>query len=347
MRKHTHLLSACFLILFSAIFDSFPVTLWAENFVPRYAIHYIQKGDNLHMLAAFYLNSPRKWETIFQANRNVISNPNRLVVGKKLEIPLENSWTRTESYEIFKERLTTATGVHETAAEIVRLSGAYRAVHTISMKIKIEIETDSLGLGTDNEQRLASIKTVNEKFTPSALLAEITGKVETSLKKTDLEGLLKWYTSPLGSRITELEKKGSAPDNWKGIPEISDKLKDTYDNNVKRVELLAQLNSATRYTEREVELKKSLLFAAASTSVDQNNEGERTPGEIHSLVNERKSAFFSQLEEETIFHLMFQYRNLTNEELQQYISFRKKEASQKFSRIVFKTLNDSIIRSFR
>ena len=47
----------------------------------------IEKDDTLQKISKKFYNSYSKWPKIFEANKNVISNPNRLKPGVKIQIP--------------------------------------------------------------------------------------------------------------------------------------------------------------------------------------------------------------------------------------------------------------------
>ncbi|MEW6442870.1 MAG: LysM peptidoglycan-binding domain-containing protein [bacterium] len=47
----------------------------------------VQAGDDLHWLAASFYGDARQWGRIYNANRDVIRNPNLLRTGQKLTIP--------------------------------------------------------------------------------------------------------------------------------------------------------------------------------------------------------------------------------------------------------------------
>ncbi|PID57509.1 hypothetical protein CSB45_06685 [candidate division KSB3 bacterium] len=55
--------------------------------------------ENLHLLAGYYFGNPRKWKRIYNDNRSVISNPNRLPVGQTLTIHVGKNWKPLFSYE--------------------------------------------------------------------------------------------------------------------------------------------------------------------------------------------------------------------------------------------------------
>jgi nucleoid-associated protein YgaU len=49
--------------------------------------HIVRKTETLSDVARQYYGSPAKWQKIYQANRNVVTNPNALRPGTKLIIP--------------------------------------------------------------------------------------------------------------------------------------------------------------------------------------------------------------------------------------------------------------------
>ncbi len=49
--------------------------------------HTVAKGDTLYSLARRYYSKQRRWKDIYEANRNQISDPNKIRVGQRLLIP--------------------------------------------------------------------------------------------------------------------------------------------------------------------------------------------------------------------------------------------------------------------
>lgn len=50
----------------------------------------VKPGDTLSKLAGQFYNSPDKWEKIYEANRDLLKNPNYIYVGMKLTIPSDD-----------------------------------------------------------------------------------------------------------------------------------------------------------------------------------------------------------------------------------------------------------------
>ena len=57
----------------------------ADN--PYIQTHVVQAGDTLSKLAAKYYGDASLYTKIFQANRDVLSDPDKIRVGQKLRIP--------------------------------------------------------------------------------------------------------------------------------------------------------------------------------------------------------------------------------------------------------------------
>jgi hypothetical protein len=81
---------------------------------PLDAIHEVMPGDDLHLIAGYYYGDARQWERIWRANRDQISNPNRIERGALLRIP--DAAIPDESYVDFVARARGATGPASVAA---------------------------------------------------------------------------------------------------------------------------------------------------------------------------------------------------------------------------------------
>ena len=64
-----------------------PSTLRAASDPPQDVVHEVLAGDCLHLIAGYYYGDTRLWERIWKANRDVIRNPNVLVLGTFLRVP--------------------------------------------------------------------------------------------------------------------------------------------------------------------------------------------------------------------------------------------------------------------
>ncbi len=68
----------------------------------RHLTHKIKANDSLFKLAKKYYNDGSKWEKIYQANRNEMSDPNSLTIGQKLLIPNITVSSKKDKHRIIK-----------------------------------------------------------------------------------------------------------------------------------------------------------------------------------------------------------------------------------------------------
>jgi nucleoid-associated protein YgaU len=54
---------------------------------PYTQTHVVQSGDTLSKIAQQYYGDPALYDKIFQANRDVLKDPNKIFPGQKLKIP--------------------------------------------------------------------------------------------------------------------------------------------------------------------------------------------------------------------------------------------------------------------
>ena len=52
-----------------------------------YAYHTVEKGESLSKISKKYYGDPMKYNKIFEANRNILDNPDVIHPGQELEIP--------------------------------------------------------------------------------------------------------------------------------------------------------------------------------------------------------------------------------------------------------------------
>jgi hypothetical protein len=67
--------------------------------------HKVIAGEFLYMLAGYYYQDGRKWNWIYETNRDRIADPNRIYPGQVLIIRLPRGWTPPMSYKTWYDRM--------------------------------------------------------------------------------------------------------------------------------------------------------------------------------------------------------------------------------------------------
>jgi nucleoid-associated protein YgaU len=69
--------------------DSAPVSSPQTGSAAKYEMYTVKEGDWLSKIAGRYYGDVHKWDRIFQANRDQISDPDKIRPGQILKIPLD------------------------------------------------------------------------------------------------------------------------------------------------------------------------------------------------------------------------------------------------------------------
>jgi hypothetical protein len=82
------------LILF---FTFFTAPLSAQELPPEpgkhIIVHTVKRGEDLHLLAAYYLLNARDWYKIYSWNADIIKHQNTIYPGQEILIYVDNDWT--------------------------------------------------------------------------------------------------------------------------------------------------------------------------------------------------------------------------------------------------------------
>jgi nucleoid-associated protein YgaU len=54
---------------------------------PKAEVYTVVKGDNLSKIAKHFYGDANQWKRIFEANRDVLKDPDKILPGQKLQIP--------------------------------------------------------------------------------------------------------------------------------------------------------------------------------------------------------------------------------------------------------------------
>jgi len=67
--------------------DTPPRIVYVEKSYQTQKFYIVRKGDTLSKISKRYYGSPNRWYKIYEANRDVLDNPDMLRLGMKLRIP--------------------------------------------------------------------------------------------------------------------------------------------------------------------------------------------------------------------------------------------------------------------
>ncbi len=167
-------------------------------------------------------------------------------------------------------------------------------------------------------------------FSPHRYTNHLLISLQNSLTASDQEAVLNWLQSPLGLRITQSEVASSQPD-------AMIKMLDSMDNSpfiadTERKRLIATLDHAIMATETAKDIATSTQAAIAFSAYAPNSvPGAHQYADFRNAIHSMGSVGETELRNSTRAMLQYTYRDLTDAELSDYISFAMSPAGTRYT----------------
>ena len=156
---------------------------------------------------------------------------------------------------------------------------------------------------------------------------DINNKIKSALKKQlseeEVNDLLKWYNSDLGKKIIDEENASSSADSYAQMNEITPKLlKDE-----ERVKAAKKIVELLKIVDLIANVEINSIKSVSNLISDKY---KTTPEQEKVIDEELEKQAFARANKYSLPIALFSHRNLTIDELNEYISNSSKEGSQKF-----------------
>ena len=208
--------------------------------------------------------------------------------------------------------------------------------------LKVQLESLSAGVRVQfllgrgrlsGEDRLTIDRIVSERFSAAALYARIRLEFGQNLESAKLAKALEWYGSPLGKRITGLELASLVPDGGQ-IPDFENDRPSE-----RRLDLVRRLDAGGGASDTTVDVTMAVVrsltraFQPALPAVARLSRGqlERELTQVRNLTLER-------IRRACLLNMLTAYRDLTDQELEQYVRFVESEGGQWYMSVMNGTL---------
>jgi hypothetical protein len=219
-----------------------------------------------------------------------------------------------------------------------------RVLDTLLERSGLRVQLESLSAGVrvqfllgqgrlSGEDRLTIDRIVSQRFSAGALYARMRLEFEKNLESARLAKALAWYDSPLGKRITGLEVASLIPDG----SQASD-----FENvrpSARRLDLLRRLDSGGGASDTTVDVTMAIVgsltraFQPALPAVARLSRGQLE----HELTQVRNLTL-ERIRRACLLTMLSAYRDLADDELEQYVGFVESEGGQWYMSVMNGTL---------
>jgi len=243
-------------------------------------------------------------------------------------------WLPVFAYSADKDRIV---------QELMEKSGIQEQVRQIPLSFQYSFRQNSRLKQLPNEYYKPIEDAISEAFDPQIILRKIEQRLNKNLSEKEIEKTLEWLNSVLGMKITELEKESAKPGAMQDQASNMQALLNDPDA-PERLKFIQRIEKATRSTDIGTDLvlnmQISLLLALNSLA---QPELQKTYEEIAAIVNTQRNAVKEALSQQAISGFLYTYRDLSNAEFEQYITFIESDTGRKYHDVSLNALSDALI----
>lgn len=233
------------------------------------------------------------------------------------------------------ERDAAAKSGPTTADELLELSGVKPQLATAALKLGSEFKPRRSQLSTDDVAAFDQIMARN--FAAEKLYTTLRGEFRRRADAKKMAEVIEWLGSPLGRKITELEvTAGLEPDAGRGATAFA---AGRGGPPPARVALMERIDWVAGVTDGSLE---SILAVARAMAMALNSalpaDQRQTTEQLERQIQQLRARSRAQLAQSTIMFMLYEYRSLEDQELEQYAEFLATDAGRWYSATMSKAL---------
>lgn len=163
--------------------------------------------------------------------------------------------------------------------------------------------------------------------------------IEANLPEDDIRAALAWLNSPLGEKVARLEEKTANPQAYADMLNMADELI----ANAARVELVKKLDNAVKATETAVAAAISTQTSLIAGLTSTMEPGKRPKFEdIENEVKKNLEQTQQIIQAHTLLTFLYSYRELTDDEINQYLKYAESGSGKKYHSVVATGLDQAL-----
>lgn len=204
-----------------------------------------------------------------------------------------------------------------------------------------EIEAVSADQNFGNDFRTA----LKETFDADAMVAECVSYFETGYPEEYVQQLEDFLRTPLGERVTSLEKEAAKVANQRTVETVGKRIHESLPElEPDRLDIYREIANELGLFENTEAIASNAAYAVM-VGVFSSNKGPVTlpEGMINDLLRANQNRMRGEVRKSIEYFMAFAYRELSLDELGEYLAFSKTAASRKFYSIAFDALDGLMV----
>jgi hypothetical protein len=219
----------------------------------------------------------------------------------------------------------------------------------LKMRMKEALPNDPFGRAHKDKILVGLDRAADKAFAPEILRQEFLSALDGEVTEADLDDVLAFYKSPLGSRMKAWEKASQTADARTKIAKMTRELLDQLKNQPERAEVLKLIDGSLRLTELSTDaaFNTDRATAIGVVAADEKTTAltSRAVESIDTDMQKMRPAMTAQIRVKTLRFMAYIYREATIEELRQYLEFVASPVGKRYYGAVAPAMNKVLFKA--
>lgn len=222
---------------------------------------------------------------------------------------------------------------------VLTVSGVKKQLEGIGDMVKEQVTKSQDKLGPEAYAKIN--QSITQAYDADILYADILEYFKTHFNEERLSAIVEWYKSPTAKKITKLEIEASSPEGKEEMRKFAQQmaLKPPRRETVTLIQRLDEVTNGSGltlavYTTTTRELLKAMNSVAPP-------DKQATEAKLEEIMSNIKKNVQPTLKYATLVDFLYTYRNLSEEELNKYISFYRTDSGE----WLVTNLNDALLNA--
>jgi len=216
----------------------------------------------------------------------------------------------------------------EMLAKYIKLSGIENALTSLPEQLEA-LSAQRLMTSKNPETDKKTTELLKQSFDAERAKSELSRFVSTNMNDSLLRDLLKWYESPLAQKIVDEEINSSGADKQANLLRYLASLQENPPPQ-ERITLIQEVESTTQLSELTTNITIEVMKGMFKTiNMSMPKESQVELASVDKDINDLRPMLKEEFRKQMILTSYYSYRNITNDELKEYIAFYKTAAGQK------------------
>jgi hypothetical protein len=216
--------------------------------------------------------------------------------------------------------------------QIMQLSGLNKQVSQYPALAVLGIEqAQAQGSSLKDEDYSKMKQVMLDSFKPKDMLSTVSKEIQKTTTQESADEILIWYKSDLGRKITKAEEKASTPSAYEQMIKQASKLL----TNKKRVYLARMIERSLNATEMTIQIQNNTSIAVYSAMSKIMAPEKKVDIEAFKIImSAQEKQMRANIEQFVILSFVYSYKDMSVQEIEEYVVFLKKPHTKKFNKSV-------------